>query len=259
MNAPLDLKRSGWIWQVTILSLVLGMLLAAALKTQQTLKRSSGIPTTRVSGLAQLVLDEKDRNSLLRKEITDLRAKVDEYERALGEGTTQTELLRDELQKAKFLAGLTPAKGDGIEVTLRDSTLEPPADYPADLVMDDYIIHDQDLLLFVNELLANGAEAVAVNDQRVISKTAIRCVGATIRVNDVPVGPVYTITAIGPPDVLESALKIRHGVIDQFRYDKRLAKNMIQVKKKTNLGLPAYSGSTLFKYTAVVDPERKPK
>lgn len=258
MSALFDMKRSGWVWQVTTLSLVLGMLLAAALKTQQNVKRISGIPTTRVSGLAQLLLDEKERNKLLRMEITDLRAKGEEYEQVLGEGTSRTQLLSDELQRAKFLAGLAPAEGAGVEVVLRDSPKGPRAEAELELLQE-YIVHDLDLRNFVNELLANGAETIAINDQRIIAKSAIRCVGGVIRVNDVPMAPPFAITAIGPPTVLESGLKMPGGIIDQFRILEGLSGNMVQVKKKNHLTVPAYSGSTLFKYASVVESERKPK
>ena len=82
--------------------------------------------------------------------------------------------------------------------------------------------------------------------------------GASIRVNDDPVAEPFVITAIGPPDVLESALKMRDGVIDVFRpFDEKLAKNMVQVRKKNKLVVPAYSGSTSFKYAEIVDSEKE--
>jgi uncharacterized protein YlxW (UPF0749 family) len=260
MSIAIELKRNKWIWQITLLSVVLGMLLAAALKTQQNIKRVSGIPTTRASGLAQALLDEKDRNKGLRNEITDLRAKVDGYEQALGEGTTRTGVLSEELQKAKFLAGLTPAEGSGVEVTLLDSPKNPPADPE---LRQEYIIHDLDLRNFVNELLANGAETVAISDldgtQRIISKTPIRCVSGVIRVNDVPMAAPFIIHAIGPPHNLESALRLPGGIIDQFRIIEGLARDMVKVKRRDHVVIPAYSGSTSFIYTSMPSAEGKRK
>jgi uncharacterized protein YlxW (UPF0749 family) len=261
MGAWRDLKQSGWILQVTVLSVVLGVLLAASLKTQLNVRKISGIPTTRVSGLAQALLDEKDRCKVLQKEISDLRAKVDEYERVLGEGSTKTQVLSEELQKAKFLAGLNPTEGAGVEVVLRDSRKSPPSN-AAELV-GEYIIHDLDLRNFVNELLANGAEAIAICDedssQRVIARTPIRCVAGVIRVNDVPMSTPFVIKAIGPPHVMESALKMADGIIDQFRYIEGLNREMVQVRRKDNIFLPAYTGSTFFKYATLVEPEKKIK
>lgn len=251
MNFRLDPKRDGWIIQISALCVVLGMLLAAALKTQWSIRNSSGIPTTRFSGLAQALLDEKDRNKLAREEIIDLRAKVDKYEMASGKVTTKSQLLSDELQKVKFMAGLTPAYGKGVVITLRDSPKRPPSNADPNLVQF-YVIHDSDLRDFVNELIANGAEAVAISDksstQRVIAKTAIRCVGGVIKINDVPMGPPFAVTAIGPPDLLSGAIEMRGGLMDNFRFIDGLAKSMVQIRAKDDLVVPAYSGNTSLIY-----------
>lgn len=255
----LGVKREGWLWQVTLMSMILGMLLAAALKTQQTVKRVSGIPTTRFSGLAQLLLDEKERNSLLRKEVQEQRAKVDAYERALGEGGNETEILKKELQKSKMLAGLLPAEGPGVEVTLQDYPKAiPPNSDP--VLNQEYIIHDYDIKTFVNELLASGAEAVAISDadstQRIIANTPIRCDAGVIRVNRVPMASPFTITAIGPPNAMKSVLEMTNGAISQFRFIAGLdPKSMVKVRTSRHLVIPAYSGSTSFIYATPAKSE----
>ncbi len=71
------------------------------------------------------------------------------------------------------------------------------------------LIHDEDLLKLVNELKAAGAEAITVNEQRVVASTEIRCAGPTISVNNNRISPPYVIQAIGDPAGLESALKMR--------------------------------------------------
>lgn len=258
----LGAKKEGWIWQITVLSVVLGMLLAAALKTQQNVKRVSGIPTTRVSGLVQSLLDEKDRNRLLQKEVREQRAKVDEYERAIGQGGTQTDILKRELEKTKLLAGLLPVEGPGVEVTLQDYPKAIPPNTEPELNQE-YIIHDYDLKTFVNELLASSAEAVAISDadstQRIVATTPIRCDAGVIRVNRVAMSSPFRITAIGPANGLRSTLEMNGGAIDQFRFIQGLIENMVKVKSKQHVVIPAYSGSTSFIYTTPVNSEAKPK
>jgi len=257
MSIPLDLKKNSWVWHVTLLSVVLGMLIAAALKTQQTFRIKSGILTTRIPALASALLEEKDRSQTLREEITGLRARIGEYEKALGEGGARAGLLSSELQRAKFLAGLLEARGEGIVVTLRDSKRRAPADAGPEL-LEQYIIHDFDIRNFVNELVASGAEAVAVNDQRIIANTPIRCVGGPIRVNDADMTPPYRIAAIGPPEVMESTLKMRGGLVDQFRIMEDLT-DMVHIEKKKEVVVPTYSGSTQFKYAKPAEPEGEQK
>lgn len=251
--SPLGLKRSSWIWHVTLLSMVLGVLIAASLKTQQTIRIGSGIPSTRWTVLARSLADEKERNQILEGEIKDLRAKLNRYETALGEGGSQSGLLTRELQEAKFTAGLSAATGEGIQVVLRDSKKRPPPDASPEL-MDDYNIHDYDIRDFVNELLASGAEALAVNDQRVIANTSIRCVGPSIQVNNAPMSPPFVITAIGPADDMETALTMRGGVVDMFRIMDDLS-DMVRIYRKKDLVVPAYSGSTRYRYARPLAPE----
>ena len=261
MNVFQDLKRNGWIWQITMLSLILGMLLAAALKTQQHIKVQAGVSTgTRAGGLFPQLLAEKENSKRLQGEINDLRSQISKYEQTGNADTSKTEALKKEIQKAKFLAGLSPAEGAGVEVTLQDSTKRPPAD-EEQVLLQEYIIHDLDLRNFVNELIANGAETISIKDkdsnQRIIASSSIRCVGAVIRVNGVAMSPPFTICAIGPPDVLAGALKMRDGIIDQFRMVRGISNDMVKVKKRDHIVMPAYSGSTRFIYSAPVDSEER--
>lgn len=263
---PLNSKHNGWVIQLTVLSLVLGALTAAALKTQQAVRTGSGIPSTRFPALAQALLDEKDKNKLLRKEITDLRSKLNEYEQSWGRETAQASLLSEELQKARMLAGLVPVEGPGLEVTLQDYPGRIPNDLPP-VIRDEYLIHDMDIRDVINELFANGAEAISIrcgdSEQRVIAQTAIRCVGTAIQVNQVEMSSPFTIVAIGPPKTMESGLRTRGGILDNWRLDTAegasdLASRMVIIKRKDQLVVPAYSGSTssLFKWARPINPER---
>ena len=92
-----------------------------------------------------------------------------------------------------LLAGTTALRGAGLTVALADSDREPPSPEEAGA----YRIHDRDLQLVVNALFAAGAEAVAVNDNRVVATTPIRSAGGTIVVNFRPLTPPYRIVAIG--------------------------------------------------------------
>lgn len=254
MSTPLETKRNTWIVQVTVLSVVLGMLLAAALKTQQTIKIKSGITTTRFPGLVQALQQERHTNEVLRAEIASYQEKLKKYQEALGQGSARTQVLYQDLETAKFLAGLTPATGPGIEVILRDSRKRPPPDAPEDLKQE-YIIHDRDIRTLINELLAAGAEAIAVNGQRIIATSAIRCSGPVTKINDVEMSSPFIVQAIGPPDTMESALKMPGGFVEQFMITEDLS-DMVQIRKKASITVPAYSGSTRFLYAKPATVEK---
>lgn len=257
-NLSLDFKRNSWLWLITLFCLLLGMLLAAALKTQENIRTNTNIPSSHFSGVVQALLDEKETNKSLRKRISGLLAKNREYESA--DADTKSLLLSSELRKSKFLAGLAPAEGEGVEVTLRDSTAKVPTDTDPSL-LGEYIIHDQDLRNVVNELLANGAEAVSIkdqgNNQRITGITSIRCVGGVIQVNHVPMSPPFIVCAIGPKDTLESSLKMPGGMIERARFLPNLGKKMIQVKTVDNLILPSYSENVSFRYAKEAKSEGK--
>ena len=70
--------------------------------------------------------------------------------------------------------------------------------------------------MFVNELNSAGAEAVSINGQRITSRSSIKCAGSIINVNGVRIAAPFTIKAIGDPEVLESALRFKGGVIDSL-------------------------------------------
>jgi len=250
-----DIKKNHWIWLVTLFCLLLGMLLAAALKTQENIRiRIGGAPSS--GGLVGALYTEKEISKGLRDKIKDLIADNQKYQDAMGSGGTKSELLSKELAKAKLLAGFLPAQGPGVEVTLKDSQKRLPPDAPMEM-LEEYLIHDQDLRQVINELLGGGAEAISIrdkdNNQRIIATSPIRCTGACIRVNNVQMTQPFVIMAIGPKDTMESALKVRGGLIDKFRgIDPRLGYEMVTLTKSDNLIIPAYSEKVELKYAAEV-------
>ena len=258
MSLPFDLKRGGgWLIPVTILSVVLGMLLAAALKTQQNIRNSS-IPSNRFSNLASAYLDEKNRNKQLERSLAEERAKIAGIEQSQGEGNSRVKLLQEELNKMKLSAGLVPVEGQGVEVVLQDFPGRIPRDTPA-VLRDQYIIHDVDLRDTVNELYANGAEVISIGDgdteQRLISSTAIRCVGGTIQINGVDMTSPFTIKAIGPSNAMQKGLTMIGGLVDNWRPIQGIAGKMISVKQQKNLYIAAYTGdvSRLFIWAKVAE------
>ncbi|MDO4792689.1 MAG: DUF881 domain-containing protein [Filifactor alocis] len=116
------------------------------------------------------------------------------------EGTTRT--LEKNLALKMMQAGYTKLKGLGVQIELRDSIKElAEGEDPNDL-----IIHDQDILMLINDLKVAGAEAISVNGERILSTTEIKCTGATIMINNITFGQPFIIKAIGEPAELEAAV-----------------------------------------------------
>lgn len=226
---------------VTLLSLVLGMLLAASLRTQQSITRDYG-GSTRVPALVQKLRSQEQANKELEAEIAELRVRNARYERKISSGQSSSEELFDELQNLRFLVGQSPAVGPGVVVTLQDSSERPRDNAPPE-ELQLFMVHDSDIRNIVNELRNAGAEVVAVNGQRLTARSAIRCSGNVTMVNNTPVAAPFKVEAIGDPDTLENALKIPGGTAEQLA-----VLGMIKIDKSKSISINGYTGSTNFRY-----------
>ena len=165
---------------------------------------------------------------------------INEYETAINENKETTELLDEEINQAKSLLGLTDVKGSGVIVTLTD-TEDALYTYIAD-----------DLIMLLNELKYAGAEAISINDNRIINLADIVTLndGLIILYGDVRLTSPYVVKAIGDPTYLMSTLSIKNsGYIDQMK-----ANGMaIDVKQDNNIEIGAYTGDLDIKYLKEVE------
>jgi uncharacterized protein YlxW (UPF0749 family) len=103
-------------------------------------------------------------------------------------------------------AGLTPVRGRGLTVILTDAQRDANGRFPRDASPDDLVVHQQDIQAVVNALWSAGAEAIQMQDQRLIATSAPRCVGNTLLLNGRTYSPPYTVTAIGDVGAMQAAL-----------------------------------------------------
>lgn len=181
---------------------VLGFLVALAFNTARGM---SQIRPDRVSDLVDVVRDLEMQRVDLQDRLSELRERMDEYDRAAAVDAGVSETFTEDLAAVRESAGLTQLSGAGLEIVLGDGT-----DVPAGSDPNDYLIHDTDISACVNALFVGGARAVSVNGERVVASTPIRCAGTTILVNSVRLGAPYTIRAIGEPRSLRDALESDH-------------------------------------------------
>lgn len=147
--------------------------------------------------------------------VRDLRTEVRQLERdveAMTEGTTSMSAnVREVRRAADELAartGVAPLEGPGVLVTLDDSEAgRSPTGDPNDLV-----VHERDIQTVVNALWAAGAEAVAINGERLSSVSAVRCAGNTLLLHGSVHSPPYEVAAIGDPERLQGSLPSQPGM-----------------------------------------------
>ncbi|HHX10225.1 MAG TPA: DUF881 domain-containing protein [Firmicutes bacterium] len=228
-------SRRGSQVALTIIFVLFGFMLATQLRVRPS--SPANVPYQRAEELSMLLSATEEERDRLRDEVRMLRDQIAE---AMVASESQVKVLQEELLKARVMAGLTEVKGPGITVEMNDAKKETGAGQDPNL----FIIHDDDILAVVNELLASGAEAIAINNQRVVATTEIRCAGAVFMINGVRLAPPLKIQAIGDPETLYNALKMRGGVVDNLSFwgiD-------VKIKTEQELVLPAYTGSLNFKF-----------
>ena len=176
-------------WQVTlaVALLALGFLIAAQLAAEGPRVRYT---TQERSTLVETALGLQQEQDTLKAQILDLRGQISQLE-AQGAGSDAlVRQLNDDLQKARIAAGLVPLEGPGIVFRLEDSGV-PGAG-------TDSLVTARDVRTVVEELWLAGAEAVAVNGERVTVSTAFLDIGGSVLANSAYLAPPYTIAAIGP-------------------------------------------------------------
>lgn len=172
-------------------SMLVGFLLVAGLSAGRT---SALEQDARKAELIALINARQNHTAELSARLEELRDRVAAAEADIATGIPNLAAYLSEVEQA---AGLTRVRGPGLRVTFTD------ADTACSARQEDCRIHDTDLQLAVNALFAAGAEALAVNGERVISTTAVRQAGNQILVNYRVLSPPYVVEAIGNPDRLE--------------------------------------------------------
>lgn len=231
-------KQQKSYFLIAAVCFILGMMLVAQFRSAQI----SGSVTShqRAQELTSELKSVTDERDMLKKEVTELRDRIAEYEESASKVSGFTDAMKKELERVRMAAGLVEGIGKGIVVTLDDSNVpRQPGEDP-----NLFLVHDEDLLKVTNELFAAGAEAVSINGQRIVATSDIRCAGPTILVNSVKLAPPFTIHAIGDPHVLESSLKMRGGVIESLQF----FGIQVSIKKQDDVKMPAYTGPIQFNF-----------
>jgi uncharacterized protein YlxW (UPF0749 family) len=104
------------------------------------------------------------------------------------------------------------------------------------------VVHQQDIQAVVNALWSGGAEAMTIQEQRVISTTAVKCVGNTVVLHGIPYAPPYRIRAIGDQERLHAALASSEPIQIYQQYVAAYGL-VFREKSEERLELPGHEGS----------------
>ncbi|MFE7457730.1 DUF881 domain-containing protein [Streptomyces sp. NPDC012600] len=190
--------------------------------------------------LSDLIRERSENNAGLTESVAAARADIDALAQR-DDGSTKAEDAK--LKALEKAAGTTKITGDAVSVTLNDAPPDATANpgYP-DPQPNDLVIHQQDLQAVVNALWQGGARGIQVMDQRLISTSAVRCVGNTLILQGRVYSPPYKVTAVGDPGRLKQALNDSTAIQNYQLYVKAYGLGW-KVEQDDAVTLPGYSGT----------------
>lgn len=229
MSEMFNMDTKGKI-ATALVFMVMGFMLSVQYKATELSKTT--VRDARVEDLSERLKAVQGENQQLLKEIEELKMHAGK------------QLSESELQRLQLISGIAAVEGNGVEILLDDSKIEKKQNANPNL----YIIHDEDLLRVLNELRSAGAEAISINDQRIVAMSEVRCAGPTVSVNNVRSAPPYLIKAIGNPKTLDSALRIRGGVVETFEF----WGIQVKVEQSNKVYIPAFKGVRTYENSTIV-------
>ncbi|TSB25557.1 DUF881 domain-containing protein [Streptomyces benahoarensis] len=202
--------------------------------------------------LSDLIQQRSQKNGAHDERNAALRGDVEALARR-DNGTSHAEEAK--LRALEEQAGTEKLKGEGLSVTLTDAPPNATAKIPGvpEPQPNDLVIHQQDLQAVVNALWQGGATGIEVMDQRLISTSAVRCVGNTLILQGRVYSPPYKITAVGDRDALNRALTAAPAIQNYLQYVNAYGLGW-KVDQREAVTLPGYSGTVELHYAQPVQP-----
>ncbi|MCX8130271.1 MAG: DUF881 domain-containing protein [Clostridia bacterium] len=187
---------------LTLVCIILGVVISWQYRSINYNEKMASSNNKRLEDITDELIAEKKKVEDLKKRNEELILENIEFERTRGNISEETKKLYNELERVRMVAGLVKVKGKGIVITI-DST-------------DEAEVLDDDILSVINELRASDAQAISINNERLVAMSEVRAAGKYIMVNQRQMLPPFEIKAIADPDKLERALRIMDGVIEKL-------------------------------------------
>lgn len=165
--------------------------------------------------------------------------KINDYKRNENNSGEILKNVNEEINYNNMIIGFTPVEGEGIEIQLSDGVDDISEEDASGTLLLVKTLHDNDMMEVVNELKMAGAEAISINNQRVILNSEIMCRWAFISINGIKTPGPFTIKAIGNSSIMKSVLSRSDGYL-------QMLKNRdinVYITEKKSIEIPSYNGS----------------
>ncbi len=215
---------------VACTALILTMIMFTQFKTVDETDITA-IETMRETELRSELASWKEKYEEIETKLAEVDGKITEYRKELDENANSSTVLQEEVKEAETYLGYTSLQGQGIIVTLKDR--------------EQKVVNYSHILQLVNELNAAGAEAISVNDERIVSMSEIVTVkDKIVTINERKVAGPFIVKAIGDKKYFESALSIKGGYMDLMK----AAEIDVTYTVEDNIVVPAFEGEQKFEY-----------
>lgn len=198
---------------------------------------------------AQALVDNELRDEVLKwkekydnsySQLTESEKELTKIRQAATQNNTTANAKEEQIKKNNMLLGTIEVQGQGLQITVADNnTAAAAAIDPSSM-----LVHDDDLIQIVNALNNAGAEAISINEQRIITTTAITCEGNVIKVNGEKISSPFVIKAIGSQGRLYGALNMAGGyltILKDFGV-------LVDIKQEEKITVERYNGIISYKY-----------
>ena len=239
------MKKS--IFKLTIITILSGFFFVSVYNYQLISNIKSN--PQKNSSLVRIIENLEEEIVQDQERLNETRARIENIEILISDDQKKIQNLQNELNSQKKAAGLVPLKGIGIKVVLDDNKAgltDNPEDNP-----NDYIVHYESLLALVEELKRGGAEAISINEQRLITTSDIRCVGNVILVNTARIAPPFEISAIGNPLLLEKY--ILNSSEYEFLQTSEIPVTYEVFAEGNTITIPSYKSNITFRHTQLAN------
>ena len=237
-------RRPTWGVLVPVVTAAAGLMFAMSFQAAQ------GRDLRADRDLPQLIREGDARVVAKAAQLDQLQREVEALSRTNAPADDHISSLNRAADELAGTAATTKVRGAALEVALDDAHRTADS-LPDGFTADDIVVHQQDVQAVVNALWSSGAEAMMIQDQRVISTSAVRCVGNTLILQGRVYAPPYRITAIGDVERLQRGLDADPSVAIYKQYVDAVGLGY-SLHTHGSVEFPAYSGSVDFQYASPI-------
>jgi uncharacterized protein YlxW (UPF0749 family) len=223
-------------------AMLFGLLVSVQWRTQQERSELTVRYNAPLLDAAKSLQNEQDS---LKAQLADLRAQLDVIQRGAASQSTTSRDLQARIEELRSAAGLTERTGDGVLITLDDARTAGTAAQQSNV--DKSICHSTDLTDIVNAAWRGGAEAIAINEERIVGSSSVYCVGSTIMVNGTLMSPPFSVVVIGPQNQLLAAYDDPNELRD-IKQRRDVYGLGFRVARQAGLKVPPYGGALNVRY-----------